>query len=173
MRSTGPKATPALMRSGLASAWTIRAVWPTCAPSSSPAPLPTLTNVVGLIIDGYTQPGAEPPDGSNPAELKIVIDGNGSNCFVITGAQHLIRGLVIQSCYHGVEITGSNATDNVIAGNHIGTDVYGSTAAGNRHGVYIRAGAHEQHRRRRRAGRAECDLGQQLLWRFGSRERLQ
>ncbi len=107
------------------------------------SPLPTLTNVVGLIIDGYTQPGAEPPDGSNPAELKIVIDGNGNNCFVITGAQHLIRGLVIQDCYHGVEITGSNATDNVIAGNHIGTDVYGSSAAGNRHGVYIRSGAHD------------------------------
>ncbi len=107
------------------------------------SPLPTLTNVVGLIIDGYTQPGAEPPDGSNAAELKIVIDGNLNSCFVVTGAQHLIRGLVIQNCYHGVEITGSNAHDNVIAGNHIGTDVYGSSATGNRHGVYIRAGAHD------------------------------
>jgi hypothetical protein len=50
---------------------------------------------------------------------------------------------VLQDCYHAVEINGSNASANVIAGNYIGTDVYGTTAVGNRHGVYIRSGAHD------------------------------
>lgn len=105
--------------------------------------LPILDTVSGLTIDGYTQPYADPPDGSNPAEIKIVIDGDGFDCFVVTGANHLIRGLVVQDCGYGFDIRGSNATANVIAGNHIGTDVDGLNAVGNFHaGVCLREGAY-------------------------------
>ncbi|NLE99462.1 MAG: hypothetical protein GX601_00640, partial [Anaerolineales bacterium] len=104
--------------------------------------LPPITSTHSVTITGYTQPDAELAEGLSPAELKIVIDGNGYDCFTIHSANHVITGLVIQDCENGVTISGSAATGNVIAGNHIGTDVSGNAAVGNRrHGVYIRNGA--------------------------------
>lgn len=107
--------------------------------------LPALTDPSGVTINGYTQTGAAAASGQNPATLKIVVDGNGigANCFTVTSANNVIKGLVIQDCGYGIRIQGSSASNNVIAGNHIGTDAVGGTAAGHLHaGVSIDGGAH-------------------------------
>jgi hypothetical protein len=106
--------------------------------------LPALTDSSGVTINGYTQAGASPASGSNPATLKIIVTGNGiGNCFTVTSANNVIKGLVIQDCGYGVRIQGNSASYNVIAGNHIGTDAVGGAAAGHLHAaVSIDGGAH-------------------------------
>jgi CSLREA domain-containing protein len=105
--------------------------------------LPSVTDG-GTIIDGYTQPGASP--NSNPfgqpinAALKIVLDGSQIPYYptglTISSAGNTVRGLVIQRFNDGIYV--SDASDNRIEGNFIGTDVHGSADAGNRcHGVSI------------------------------------
>ena len=102
------------------------------------SPLPDITSVTGSLIDGYTQPNAAPASGTSPASIKIVVNGNGNNCFTISGVEHTIQGLAIQNCGVGVRIQGSGAIGNVIAGNHIGTNASGDISAGNTHaGVWI------------------------------------
>lgn len=97
--------------------------------------LPTITSPV--IIDGYTQPGAEqntsPSEEGTNAVLQIELNGadvvNGSGLH-ITGGGSTVRGLVINRFgLHGILI-GENG-GNSIEGNFIGTDVTGSAALGN------------------------------------------
>jgi CSLREA domain-containing protein len=97
--------------------------------------LPTITEAVS--IDGYSQPGASPNTlavGSN-ALLLIEIDGsllgNGSGGagLDITGGGSAVRGLVIHHFRIGSAIRLSSNGNNVVAGNFIGTDPTGSTAA--------------------------------------------
>jgi parallel beta-helix repeat protein len=107
------------------------------------SPLPTLTDSSGVTITGYTQTGAAPASGNNPATLKIIVKGHGFDCLAVTSANNVIKGLVIHGCGYGVRIQGSSASANVVAGNHIGTDAAGYAAEGNLHGgVRIDGGAH-------------------------------
>jgi hypothetical protein len=107
--------------------------------------LPVLTEDA-TTIDGYTQDGASPATGAVPATLLVEIDGSAiasNNGFNITSGGNEIHGLAINRFpLNGVAIGGSDATGNVIAGNHIGTDLSGSVDLGNGlDGVFIGLGA--------------------------------
>jgi CSLREA domain-containing protein len=115
----------------------------TVVAGSSATPLPTITDPV--IIDGYSQPGAGPNtnaiDDLNPAQrglngtLLIQLSGPAGGApamagLNITGNDSTVRGLVINGFANsGIRISGGN--NNVIAGNYIGTDPTGESAAGN------------------------------------------
>lgn len=108
--------------------------------------LPAITDPV--TIDGYTQPGTSVNTQANSdnAVLRIEINGNGKDGFVITGGSSTIRGLVINRC-GGVSFTDAGITlrsgNNVIEGNFIGTDPTGETAEPNvfSGGVLVSTGA--------------------------------
>jgi CSLREA domain-containing protein len=97
--------------------------------------LPVLTGS-GTVLNGYSQPGAVPPDSGTPAVLKIEIDGSvmGDTCLRIVGTQITIRGLAINRCQgDGIWIYQSGGypgSSNVVAGNHIGTNVAGTADLG-------------------------------------------
>jgi hypothetical protein len=78
-----------------------------------------MPNVGGILI-------SEPSQGN-----RIGTDGNG----VADAAE---RNIIA-----GVTLSGPGVTDNVIAGNFIGTDVTGSLALGNGTGIVIESGAHD------------------------------
>ncbi|UCF08691.1 MAG: DUF4347 domain-containing protein, partial [Thermoplasmata archaeon] len=111
--------------------------WWTISPQSA---LPIITDPV--IIDGYTQEGAEENtlSYSNDAVLRIELDG--SNAGMPLGGLHInsggstVRGLVVS----GFGLCGIQADTyggNVIEGNYIGTDVSGTCAINNFMGVNI------------------------------------
>ncbi|MDF1512604.1 MAG: hypothetical protein P1S60_02220 [Anaerolineae bacterium] len=107
--------------------------------------LPPLTDD-GTTIDGYPNMGATYASGTTPAALKIVLDGTNTIArgLYIRSSDNVITGLVIHGfTLYGIDITRylTAASGNVISGNHIGTDVAGSVAAGNGVGVAIRLGA--------------------------------
>jgi titin len=108
------------------------------------APLPVLTGG-NITIAGYSQPGASPASGATPADLRIVLDGSGLTSaygFEITSANNVIKGLVIQGFDNcGVWLKGPSSTGDDIHGNHIGTNVAGTSAVGNGSGVCISQGA--------------------------------
>ena len=103
----------------------------TIAPASA---LPSITSPV--IINGTTQPGYV----SAPI---IELDGTGAGAsFVLNlgagSAFSTIRGLVInRSPGNAIRIFSSN---NVIAGNYLGTNLAGTLASGNAVGVYVQVG---------------------------------
>jgi titin len=115
------------------------------------SPLPTITEAV--IIDGYTQPGAspntQPIDDPDPArrglnaQLLIELSGAqaGGSGLTLAASNSTIRGLVINGfATDGVVIDGGS--NNLIAGNLIGTDSTGTQARPNGHnGVFIFDGA--------------------------------
>jgi hypothetical protein len=113
----------------------------TISPNSA---LPTIVDRV--IIDGYSQLDARANSLAvgNDAELKIELSGGliaetGVHGLTINGSNSTIRGLIInQFTGDGISITGSN---NVIAGNFIGTNAAGTGALGNTgEGVQINSG---------------------------------
>jgi CSLREA domain-containing protein len=89
-------------------------------------------------IDGYTQPGACANTlkvGDN-ARLKIVVDGSGAgdaDGFVLTAVATTVRGFNLRGFSRAAVVVESNG--NTIAGNFIGTDSSGQSAAANRDGV--------------------------------------
>ena len=97
-------------------------------------------------INGYSQPGALQAVGSGTAVIKIEIDGSsvtGNNGFNVTSADNVIKGLAIHSFgLYGIAIYNPVADDNIIEGNHIGTEVTGLICHGNGwSGVLIENGA--------------------------------
>ncbi len=90
--------------------------------------LPTISDSSGgLLIDGYTQPGASANtlDRLSNASIKVEVYGPGFNSdvsFVISSADNTIRGLSIYRAFWNVQLTGAGATGNRIVGNFIGTD---------------------------------------------------
>ncbi len=104
-----------------------------------------------LVIDGYTQPGAQAnavaAPGAPDAVLKIELDGSMAGASVdgltLTSANSTIRGLIInQFNSDGIVLTGVLSSSNSIAGNYIGTDASGTRDLGNtQNGVHIRSGA--------------------------------
>ncbi|MEY2444322.1 MAG: hypothetical protein QOE00_902, partial [Ilumatobacteraceae bacterium] len=114
--------------------------------------LPTLTDSAGVTIDGYTQPGSQKntdPVISN-AVIMVNVRGNGVattdfGAFRITSSNNRIQGLAVWNVFDHFELTAPGATNNVIAGNFIGSDAGSSflapssTEGGS--GVAIRNGA--------------------------------
>ncbi len=103
-----------------------------------------------MVIDGYTEPGSAPNTlavGSD-AKIEIVLDGSlagTADGLVIAGDATTVRGLAIHSFRDdplnasvggaGIRISGH---DNLIEGNHIGTDPSGADSLGNdRDGVSV------------------------------------
>ncbi len=90
----------------------------------------------GALIDGSTQPGWQantltPAQGGLNTRLKIVLSGSACpNCAALNLANvgSAVRGLVISGFMRGVTV---EASDVVIEGNFIGTDVTGSSAVPN------------------------------------------
>jgi hypothetical protein len=98
--------------------------------------LPDLTDPTGAKIDGYTQPGASPNTLTvgNDAKLRIELDGSSAGAAVdglrLTAGHNTVRGLAINHFSRfGVYI--STSSNNVIAGNFIGTDATGTLDRGN------------------------------------------
>lgn len=113
--------------------------------------LMALSDVTGAtIVDGYTQPGALPntdPLRSN-AQIMVQLRGNGAEDFdalPITSAGNVVQGLAFFNLKRSLWIYGTGATDNVVAGNLIGTDATGTFKAApsnqQAHGIHIEQGA--------------------------------
>lgn len=94
------------------------------------------------VVDGTTQATNILSD-TNPYGPEIVISGEnlvpGESCWTI-GSNNTIKGLVINGCQaSGLVVTGDG---NTIAGNYIGTDATGGSAAGiQREGIGLGIGA--------------------------------
>ena len=92
--------------------------------------LPEITDAV--TIDGYTQAGASPntrPVGEGlDTVLQVVVTANAtSTCFVSTASNVTIRGLVIHRCTTAPIVLTGAGTNNVVAGNFLGTMPDGAT----------------------------------------------
>lgn len=104
-------------------------------------PLPTLT--VPVTINGYSEPGSSPNTLAvgNDAVLNIVLQGSTPGLHGLTifqGASgSVVRGLVIRGHTFGIQLQASNVT---VAGNFIGTDATGGSAAANGVGINITNG---------------------------------
>ena len=108
-----------------------------------------------LTIDGYTEtldgasaPNTNPITASIDADIRIIIDGGGGGFdgfHIVTGSSGTtIRGLVIND-FGGDGIEINAASNNVIVGNFIGTDVTGEIDEGNSgHGVLIVGGTNNR-----------------------------
>ena len=115
--------------------------------------LPALTDMSGVFIDGFSQPGAG-PGGSPPATATLLIEIQGS----LTGAcdgiavhsdDNRIQGLVINRFQlDGIHVNGggspnTSASFNVIQTNFVGTDASGTVDLGNGTSTAVlRAGIH-------------------------------
>jgi CSLREA domain-containing protein len=111
--------------------------------------LPTIAALNGsMTIDGYSQPGSRPNTasvGSN-AIPGALLRGNGLDAhevaLYVTSPSNLIRGLIFQDLYRGVMLDGSDAHDNLVAGNWIGFTANGDAPAEKLlHGVLLNTGA--------------------------------
>jgi titin len=114
------------------------------------SPLPNITRMGGVLIDGYTEPGASPNGrafGDN-AVLNVAIDGrrlhDGASGLVLVGGSIQVRGLIIDnfdtSTGAGIRI---RSDQNQVQGNFIGTDSTGSSTGmglGNWNGVVVERG---------------------------------
>lgn len=96
------------------------------------AALPTIVEAVG--IGGLSQPGSQPATASAPAVLMIEIDGSQAGSGVVglrvRGGGSYIGGLAINRfASHGIVL--ERGGENVVAGNHIGTNAAGTSGLGN------------------------------------------
>jgi hypothetical protein len=111
--------------------------------------LPTLA-AGGTTINGYSEPGSSPNTSSRAsnAVLRIEVRGNGTGgaeALVVTSGDNTIRGLAMFNHRVNIRIAGAGASDNVVAGNFLGTNAaasfQASSANANSAGVIIRSNA--------------------------------
>jgi hypothetical protein len=104
-------------------------------------------NEGNTTIDGYTEAGAEP---GNNASIRIQIAGpgmvsGGVRALVVMSPRNTIRGLAIYNMWQDIHVGSDDASNNVIAGNVLGTNAagtFGATSANNStFGVVVRSGA--------------------------------
>ncbi|MBX6313452.1 MAG: right-handed parallel beta-helix repeat-containing protein [Isosphaeraceae bacterium] len=106
------------------------------------SPLPPITDPV--ILDGYTQPGAQPNTlavGDNAIlmiELNGAQAGTGTDGLTITqgGGGSTIQGLAINR-FDGAGISLTGTSGNTIAGNFLGTNISGTARLANLDGVML------------------------------------
>lgn len=117
------------------------------------SPLPHLV-ASGVLIDGYTQPGASAntnglATGDN-AVVTVRIDGTQAGAaadgLFLSGTYQGVQGLSVvnfrgASAGSGIHIFGAAAANDRVQGNFIGVDVNGVTAAANTNGVLVGNGA--------------------------------
>ena len=111
---------------------------------SPTSPLPEIDYPV--VIDGYSQPGAQANTLAvgNDAEIKVVLDGSRAGSAhglqITEHAGSTVRGLAINRFSgSGIVLRGGGATGNKIEGNFVGTDASGGQDLGNgSYGVYLR-----------------------------------
>lgn len=89
------------------------------------SPLPAITDPVTL--DGTTQPGFA---GAPIIELDGANAGSGANGLVINAGSSVVKGLAIGN-FNGHAISLQQRGDNMIMGNHLGTDASGTQNRGN------------------------------------------
>ncbi|GEM_PF-2797633 len=109
------------------------------------SPLPPLTGD-GIIIDGYSQPGALPGSlgPGTTRRIMLEIDGGGSvsHGLNMNSAGNMIRGLSVYGCTSSnVGIAGPGAAGNLVLGCYIGVKANGTEAGGGNDGVNISFGA--------------------------------
>jgi hypothetical protein len=116
------------------------------------SPLPAVTRPV--LIDGYTQAGASAntrevgDDAVLTIELNGAAAGSSGNGLTIQAANVTVRGLVVNRFRNaGIVVSGPSATQDLVAGNFIGTNVTGTAAlangsGGGTGGVLVVNGAH-------------------------------
>lgn len=94
------------------------------------SPLPIINFEVDIY--GYSQPGSFPASGSNPAGIKIALNGTaagtGASGLNMSGNSCYINGLAIYGFETGIMAGGNN---NVVEGCHIGLDATGMNPVGN------------------------------------------
>jgi hypothetical protein len=124
-------------------------------------PLEELLTIVAVevtdsvVLDGTTQPGYS---GTPIIELDGSLASSGDEGLTISCGRSTIRGLVINRFGgNGIELTIRDA--NIIEGNYIGTDVTGTTAIGNGHGIYVVSGGNRIGTRAARERSATDRLG--------------
>lgn len=104
-------------------------------------PLPTLN--LPVVIDGYSEPGSSANTlvTGDDAVLNIVLQGTTAGVHGLTFFQgasgSTVRGLVLQGHFFAIQLQASNVT---VAGNFIGTDAAGGSAAANAVGINITNG---------------------------------
>jgi len=99
-------------------------------------PLPSLHISGNITIDGYSQSDASPADESNPAKIRIEIDGSlietGTPYGIyILSPNNVVKGLAINRFSSGIVLAGSSAMNNTIQGCYLGTDPTGTSDLGN------------------------------------------
>ena len=98
--------------------------------------LPEITQ--DITIDGTSQSGASCPNILDPADLRIVIDGGGSQAYGLrlgeSADDSLIKGLVITNfTTAGIQMNGADRVN--IECNHIGVGADGITPGSNNNGI--------------------------------------
>ena len=117
----------------------------------------TNNTVRGLVIIGFNGDGIEVTAGSNVITGNLIgVDldgsdqGNGANGVLITTAANNVlgdsapsaRNIISGNASDGIEINGAGATNNLVQGNFIGTDPFGTNDVGNTaDGIYVTAAA--------------------------------
>jgi hypothetical protein len=90
------------------------------------------------VIDGYTQPGAEPNSNALNIGINAVLQiqltlSSGGDLHIAAGADGTtIRGLVINNQFDAISVAANNVT---IANNFIGTDPSGTVGKGGTMGI--------------------------------------
>lgn len=95
-----------------------------------------LTVGANVTVDGCTQPGAD--CSTWPLTLKIVVycdDTESGMGFNIEGDGATLRGVVVQDCLSGVQVT--SASDVWISSSYFGTDVSGTSSVPNFYSVKL------------------------------------
>lgn len=113
------------------------------------SPLPAATDTV--FINGYSQAGAALATSSVPANLQIVVEGSSAGTAAgleISAPFSKVAGLCIHSFQGGTGTGGVgiyvNATNVLLVGNYLGTDVLGATSLSNlRAGIIGSGGAND------------------------------
>ena len=106
--------------------------------------LPMITHS-SILIDGTSQ--SIFAGNTNIYGPEIMLDGN--NQAWADFAFHLynvssitIKGFIIGRFVVGIQISGTNAQNNAIAGNYIGCNYNATDTLGNTHGIYLLSGPH-------------------------------
>ena len=100
----------------------------TIAPATK---LPALTNVAGITINGYSQPGASANTNAlvSNAQIKIELKGKGPGTFdgiAISTPNNVVTGLSIYNFWKQISLMGDPADNNRIVGNFVCTNAAGT-----------------------------------------------